>query len=514
MKTEKTLRLILGDQLNYRHSWFSRPRKDTAYIMMEVRQETDYVKHHIQKVAGFFAAMRRFADELTRKGHRVIYLTLDDPENEQRIETNLKKLIQKEKFTRFEYLLPDEHRLDRQLKQIASRLPVPAAAFDTEHFLTARDEVQHLFEGKKRYLMESFYRHMRKKHDILLEEGKPAGGKWNYDQSNRNRYDGAVPLPAAKVCRNDVTGIAEMIDRSGVKTFGDIEPKQFIWPVTRRQALGQLKEFVRSRLPHFGTYQDSMTVDSWSLFHSRLSFALNTKMLHPMEVIRSAIEQSGNLSGGSVGIEQLEGFVRQILGWREYMRGIYWAHMPAYETLNYFGHKTPLPDYYRTADTGLNCLRQAIAQSLKHAYAHHIQRLMVTGNFALLAGVDPDEVDAWYLGIYIDAVQWVEIVNTRGMSQFADGGIVATKPYISSANYIRKMSDYCDSCRYDAAKNTGEHSCPFNSFYWDFLHRNRRRLAKNPRVAMMYRTWDRMKDDNRRQLLKQAKQYRAGLEAL
>jgi deoxyribodipyrimidine photolyase-related protein len=514
MTTGKTLRLILGDQLNSRHSWFGQTLKNTAYTMMEVRQETDYVKHHIQKVAGFFTAMRNFSEALSRKGHRVIYLRLDDPDNEQSLEANLRRLIKKEKFTRFEYQLPDEYRLDRQLKTIASKLPVPAAVFDTEHFLTKRDDVQQLFDGKKRYLMESFYRQMRKTHSILTEGDKPAGGKWNYDQSNRNRYDGAVPLPSAKRYKNDVTDIVEMIDHCGVTTFGEIEPQRFIWPVTRKQALGQLQEFVERRLPHFGTYQDAMAEQSWSLFHSRLSFALNTKMLHPLEVIRAAIKQSQKKSGRTVGIEQLEGFVRQILGWREYMRGIYWAHMPGYETLNHFGHKTALPKYYWTADTRMNCLHAAIDQSLRHAYAHHIQRLMVTGNFALLAGVDPNEVDAWYLGIYIDAVQWVEIVNTRGMSQFADGGIVATKPYISSANYIRKMSDYCDRCEYDPAQKSGERSCPFNSLYWDFLNRNRRKLEKNPRVGMMYRTWDRMKTDNRRQLLKQAKKYKAALDSL
>ena len=514
MAKKKTLRLILGDQLNSRHSWFQKVRKDTVYTLMEVRQETDYVKHHIQKVTGFFAAMRRFSESLSRKGHRVIYLRLDDPHNEQDFAANLQQLIKKEKFTRFEYLLPDEYRLDRQLEKIAAGLPVTAAAVDTEHFLTRRDELQQVFDGKKRYLMESFYRHMRKTHEILLEDGKPAGGKWNYDQSNRNRYDGAVALPAAKRFKNDVSDIAEMIDRSGAKTFGDIDPKRFIWPVTRRQALSQLNEFIGERLPHFGTYQDSMTKDSWSLFHSRLSFAPNTKMLHPMEVIRAAIERAHNSSDRKVSIEQLEGFVRQILGWREYMRGIYWAHMPEYETLNHFGHKTDLPEYYWTADTRMNCMQAATSQSLQHAYAHHIQRLMVTGNFALLAGVHPDQIDAWYLGIYIDAIQWVEIVNTRGMSQFADGGIVATKPYISSANYIRKMSDYCDKCWYDPGKKTGERCCPFNSLYWDFLHRHRPKLEKNPRVAMMYRTWDRMSDGNRRQLLKQAKKYRSKLDSL
>jgi deoxyribodipyrimidine photolyase-related protein len=347
-----------------------------------------------------------------------------------------------------------------------------------------------------------------------MEDGKPKGGKWNYDRSNRNRYDGAVPLPPPKSFANDVGDIVETIEKCGVKTFGKIEPKRFAWPVNRAQALEQLEEFVDSRLPHFGTYQDSMTSESGSLFHSRLSFALNTKMLHPMEVIEAAVAASQRSPDAAAGIEQVEGFVRQILGWREFVRGIYWAHMPGYETLNHLGHEAPLPTYYWTAKTRMHCMHRTIAQSLQHAYAHHIQRLMVTGNFALLAGIHPDEVDAWYLGVYIDAVQWVEIVNTRGMSQYADGGVVATKPYVSSANYLHKMSDYCNDCRYDPRKKTGEGACPFNCLYWDFLRRHRSLLEKNPRVAVMYRTWDRMKEDSRKALIEQSKDYRARLEDL
>lgn len=511
MADEKVLRLILGDQLNPLHSWFRTTRRHVVYTLMEVRPETDYVTHHVQKVAGFFAAMRRFGETLARQGHRVVYFRLDDAANEQNLEANLRNVIRNEKITRFEYLLPDEYRLDVQLKDTASRLPVPSAVQDTEHFLTTRDEVQTLFTGKKQYLMENFYRHMRRKHKVLMEDGRPQGGKWNFDQSNRNRYDGAVPLRPAKVFHNDVGDIVAMIDRCGVKTIGKIKPQNFIWPISREQALEQLEDFVHKRLPHFGTYQDAMTVESWSLFHARLSFALNTKMLHPMEVIQAAINRA---TRGKIGIEQLEGFVRQILGWREYMRGIYWAHMPDYEQLNFFDHQTDLPAFYWTGRTGMRCLQAAITQSLEQAYAHHIQRLMVSGNFALLAGVHPDQVDAWYLGIYIDAIQWVEIVNTRGMSQFADGGIVATKPYISSANYIKKMSDYCETCHYNPGKRTGERACPFNSLYWDFLHRHRERLARNPRVGMMYRTWDRMADDTRRDLLVQAAAYRAVLDTL
>ena len=511
MANQRILRLILGDQLNAQHSWFRKSSSDVVYTLMEVRQETDYVVHHVQKVAGFFAAMRRFAEALERQGHRVLYIRLDDPANTQDLEVNLRRLVRSEKITRFEYQLPDEYRLDRQLAELADRLPVPSAAVDSEHFLTNRDELERMFLGKKRYLMEHFYRYMRRKHAILMDDDGPVGGQWNYDQRNRNRYDGAVPLPGTFAWQNDVGPIVDMIERCGVKTIGDISPQRFGWPISRAQGLEQLEAFVRRRLAHFGTYQDAMTLEDGTLFHSRLSFALNTKMLHPMEVIQAAVERGRK---HKIGMAQVEGFVRQILGWREYMRGIYWTHMPGYASLNVFDHQADLPDFYWTGRTGMGCLRAAITQSLQEAYAHHIQRLMVTGNFALLAGVHPDQVDAWYLGIYIDAVQWVEIVNTRGMSQFADGGLVATKPYIASANYINKMSDYCPSCRYQPAKRTGEGACPFNSLYWDFLHRHRDRLASNPRVGMMYRTWDRMSDEARRDLLTQAAAYRADLDGL
>jgi len=514
MARENTLRLILGDQLNSKHSWFQKTSDAVTYVLMEVRQETDYVKHHIQKVAGFFAAMRRFARELENDGHRVIYLKLDASDNEQTIEDNLKQLIDRHEFKRFEYQQPDEYRLDRQLQEVCGRLSIAAEVVDSEHFLTGREDVRNFFESKKRYLMESFYRSMRKKHDILMEDGSPAGGKWNFDQQNRNPYDDEVEIPAPKLFDNDVTAIADMIDAAGVNTFGEIEPQRFVWPVSRSQALELLDDFLRHRLSHFGVYQDAMTQESWALFHSRLSFALNTKMLHPMEVIEAAVQWAEDGRTHEVDLASLEGFIRQILGWREYMRGIYWAKMPDYESMNFLDHRARLPEYYWSADTRMNCVRRAVQQSLKHAYAHHIQRLMITGNFALLAGVHPDEVDAWYLGIYIDAVQWVEIVNTRGMSQYADGGIVATKPYISSANYIRKMSDYCGSCHYAAAKKTGDNACPFNSLYWDFLHRHRRRFEANPRVAMMYRTLERMKKENRRQILEQAEKYREKLEDL
>ena len=409
--------------------------------------------------------------------------------------------------------MPDEYRLDLQLREFAKTLTVPCRALDTQHFLSERHELKDFFTGKKRFLMESFYRMMRKRYNILMDKDMPEGGQWNYDQKNRRAYDHHVPIPRPLFFDNDVSDIVRTIRRKKVVTIGEIQPEKLIWPITRAQSLALLKRFIDDFLFAFGTYQDAMTIANWHLFHSRLSFAMNTKMLHPLEVIEAAIEAWEKITSG-IEVQQIEGFVRQILGWREYMRGIYWALMPDLAAMNYFDHQDALPDFYWTGDTRMKCLREAIGQSLKHAYAHHIQRLMVTGNFALLAGVHPGAVDEWYLGIYIDAIQWVELPNTRAMSQFADGGRVATKPYISSANYIRSMSDYCDGCTYEWKKRYGDMACPFNSLYWDFFNRHRQRLGKNPRVGMMYRTLDRMDSKEKKKILNQAAAYRKDLNRL
>ena len=513
MATDKTLRLILGDQLNEKHSWFQKPDRAVTYVMMEIRQETDYVKHHVQKVLAFFAAMRSFAEKLQEKGHAVIYQRLDDPKNQHTIAGNIKQLLKEKDFTHFAYLLPDEHRLDVALQKMVKTLPASWEAVDSEHFLTRRQDLKDFFTGKKRYLMESFYRQMRKKLDILMDGDKPLGGRWNFDAENRRRYDGRLPIPKPKLFRNDVGKLYKMIEKAGVKTFGTIKPKSLIWPINRSQARSLLNAFLKDGLKEFGTYQDAMTTESWSVFHARISFALNTKMLHPLEVIEAAI-RAWEKQKRTIKIQQIEGFVRQILGWREYMRGIYWALMPKLGRMNFFNHQAALPDYYWTAETKMRCMQAAIGQSLEYAYAHHIQRLMVTGNFALLAGVHPDQVEEWYLGVYIDAIQWVEMPNTRAMSQWADGGLVATKPYVSSANYINKMSDYCSQCGYDRQTSHGESACPFNCLFWDFFDRHREQLGNNPRIGMMYRTWNRKNPKDQKRILKQAESYKKDLNRL
>ncbi|WP_226668293.1 cryptochrome/photolyase family protein [Microbulbifer aggregans] len=501
----KTLRLILGDQLNHHHSWYRNDSAETLYFIAEMRQETDYVCHHIQKVAAFFEAMEAFAGWLQSRGKQVIHYRLDHPDNTQKLGTNIANLIQTHGIEKFEYQLPDEYRLDQQLQQLADDLSIETQAFDSEHFLTQRDELAQFFNSKKSLLMESFYRHMRRKHNVLMENEEPVGGEWNYDKSNRKKWKGKPAIPHERGFRKDVRTTLARIESAEVKTFGHIDPQHFSWPTTRKDGLKVLRHFCTHLLVHFGDFQDAMDPDEAYLFHSRLSFAMNCKLLHPREVIDAVInhwQQNKN----TISLNEVEGFVRQILGWREYMRGVYWCEMPGYAKLNHLQNHRDLPAFYWTAETRMNCLHHAIKNSLEHAYAHHIQRLMITGNFALLTQVHPDQVDDWYLGIYIDAIEWVEITNTRGMSQFADGGQVATKPYISSGSYINKMSNYCQGCCYDVKEKTGEHACPFNSLYWNFLAEKHKYFAENPRMAMMLSLLKKMDPEELKALQKRAHQ--------
>jgi deoxyribodipyrimidine photolyase-related protein len=502
----KTLRLILGDQLNSNHSWYKTIDDSVTYVMMEIRTETDYATHHIQKIVGFFTAMQAFAEDLKLNSHNVIYFHLNDENNLQSFDKNLEKLIAEHKFDTFEYQYPDEYRVDEHLKNFCKALSISSSVVDSEHFYTTRNELGTFFEGKKTFLLESFYRSQRKKHVVLMEGDQPIMGKWNFDGDNRKKLPKDHKPTQPLVFNNDVSKIVAEIEKTNIKTIGTIDAKNFVWPINREQSLQLLEFFVAECLHLFGSYQDAMTPNEWSLYHARLSFSMNVKMISPKEVNDRVIEE-WQKRPDEIEYNQVEGFVRQIIGWREYMRGIYWLKMPEYASMNFFYNQAKLPEWFWTGKTKMNCLKDAISQSLDYAYAHHIQRLMITGNFALLAGVHPDEIDAWYLGIYIDAIEWVEITNTRGMSQFADGGIVGTKPYVSSASYIDKMSHYCGTCFYNKALKTGEKACPFNSLYWNFYDKNEDKLGKNPRIGMMYNVWRNMKPDHKAELLQQADYY-------
>ena len=480
----KTLRLILGDQLNSQHSWLKTVDENVVYLMAEMRQETDYVKHHIQKVVAFFLSMRNFSEELKTKNHKVIYFEITDSTNPHDLEKLIFQTIEKHKILKFEYQLPDEYRLDEQLKYICENIKIESEVYDTEHFYTSRFELATFFEGKKMLLMENFYRMMRKKHEVLMRGDTPVGNQWNFDHDNRLKYKGQVPIPDAKLFIKNVSGVIDQLEKANVNTFGHIDANNFGWPTSREECLEQLQYFCTHLLKHFGDYEDASHNDEKFLFHSRLSFAMNSKMLTPKVVVDAVITYYFE-NEDAITISQVEGFVRQILGWREYVRGIYWKEMPNYSKMNTLENHHKLPDFYWTGKTKMNCMQKAISQSLDEAYAHHIQRLMIIGNFSLLTQRHPDEVDAWYLGVYIDAIEWVELPNTRGMSQYADGGIMATKPYVSSGSYINKMSNYCGSCHYKVKEKLGENACPFNSLYWNFLDDKKHYFKNNQRMAMM-----------------------------
>ena len=510
---QKTLRLILGDQLNSNHSWFKSIDPSVTYVLMEIRTETDYATHHIQKIAGFFSAMQNFSTELKANHHQVIYFKLNDEDNLQAFDKNIEYLIERKKFNNFEYQLPDEYRVDEHLTTFCKTLSISTSAIDSEHFMSERSLLEDFFKNKKIFLMESFYHMMRKKHHILMEGDQPLTGKWNYDIENRKKLPkNHLPIEPL-IFNNDVSNVVNEIKKTNIKTIGNIDAKNFLWPIDRQQSLTLLDYFVKNCLSLFGSYQDAMMENEWSLYHARISFSLNLKLISPLEVIQSAIKE-WEKQPAVIEYNQLEGFVRQIIGWREYMRGIYWSKMPNYANLNYFNHQAKLPEWFWTGNTKMKCLQDTIQQTLKFAYAHHIQRLMITGNFSLLAGIHPDEVDAWYLGIYIDAIEWVEITNTRGMSQFADGGIVGSKPYVSSAAYIDKMSNYCSTCFYNKAVKVGEKACPFNSLYWNFYHKNEDKLGKNPRIGMMYAIWNKMEPDTKKAFLDQAAYYLKNINQL
>jgi len=518
------LRLVLGDQLNPLHPWFATPQPSVVVLLMELRQETDYVRHHAQKVIAIFAAMRAFAAQLKTQGHRVRYVAIDDPSNRQSLTANLDALATHYRASGVQWQQPDEWRLDAQLAEWATHQPFACEAVDSAHFFTQRVDAAQVFAGRKQWLMEHLYRRLRRQHGVLMgADGQPAGGQWNFDHDNRKPWRGTPPEPADPRPHHNHSALWATIQAAGVHTFGEPQAADFRWPINRTESLAVLDAFISHTLPHFGDFQDAFAIHRTNLFHSLLSFSLNTKMLSPHEVVQRA---EAAWQSGQAPLAAVEGFIRQILGWREYVRGVYWAHMPGYTAHNALGHTRPLPSWFWTGQTHMACVASALRHSLSNAYAHHIERLMVIGNFALLAGLDPAEVHQWYLGVYIDAFEWVEAPNTLGMSQFADGGLLATKPYVSSAAYLNKMGDACKGCAYDpkarldAPDGTANHTthskpaCPFNALYWAFFMRHEAKFSKNPRLGMVFNQLGKMDDAQRGSIQQQALRTLERMEAL
>ena len=518
----KRLRLILGDQLNAQHSWFQQKESDTLYLIAELHQEATYTQHHAQKICAFFAAMEHFASALQNAGFNVMHMTLDETLPYSDLTALLTEIISRYQIAAFEYQLPDEHRLRAQLAQFCQTLAIESHSIETEHFYLSDQEIALYFKKNVSHRLEHFYRKMRTRFNLLMIDGEPEGGQWNFDKENRHKFkpDELAEIPEPLNFANNVSEIWQRIQRHNISTIGKVQ-ESLLWPVNRKQASDLLHYFCRYCLAKFGKFQDAMTGSlqcfdqdrGWSLYHSRLSFALNTKMLSPQYVVDTAIDYYRN-SNCNISIAQIEGFTRQILGWREFVRGIYWANIPDYSTLNHLNAAQALPSWFWTGDTKMRCLSHAISQSLDFAYAHHIQRLMVTGNFCLIAGINPDQVDQWYLGIYIDAIEWVEMPNTRGMSQFADGGIVGSKAYAGSGSYINRMSDYCRDCHYQVTESYGESACPLNALYWHFMVRHQEKFSANPRNRMVYANWQKKSKQDQELILKTAQKRLAQLSSL
>lgn len=489
----KALRLILGDQLSEGISSLSDMDKgNDMVLMMEVWEEATYVKHHKKKIAFVLSAMRHFAEELKANGCKVQYVKMETADNTGSFKGEIARAIEQFKPDKVIVTEPSEYRVLHDILSIDS--PTTIEVRDDDRFLCSHEEFNHWAKGRKQMRMEFFYREMRKKYDILIENEGPEGGQWNYDAENRKPPKEGLGIPATySSIPDDITNdVLKLVEEKFADHFGDLEP--FYFAVTRKQALSALEKFIKERLCHFGTYQDAMIQGEPWMYHSHLSFYINIGLLLPLECIQAAETSYRN---GHAPLNAVEGFIRQILGWREFVRGIYWLEMPNYETENYLNAKRKLPPLFWGQDTHMNCLRQCVNETKENAYAHHIQRLMILGNFALVAGLDPNEVNEWYLIVYADALHWVELPNVTGMILHADGGLLGSKPYAASGNYINKMSNYCKGCRYSVTKKNGDKACPFNYLYWDFLIRNEGQLRGNARLNMVYRSLDRMDDEKR-----------------
>ena len=503
--TIRNLIPVLGDQLTPSLASLRAgdPARDVV-LFAEVDAEATYVKHHKKKIAFCFAAMRQFAHALRQSGWRVDYTCLDDPQNTGSISGEVERALMRHGAERIVVTEPGEWRLRAEMDRWQGQLGVAVDILEDDRFICSHADFRSWAEGRKQLRMEFFYREVRRKTGLLMDGDKPAGGKWNFDSENRKPAGDNLDFPVPLRSEPDAL-TRKVIDLVGTRFadhFGDLEP--FWFATDRGGAEAALEHFIAEALPSFGDYQDAMLQDERFLFHSVLSLYLNAGLLDPLDVCQRA---DNAYRSGRVPINAAEGFIRQIIGWREYVRGIYWLKMPGYREMNALHANRPLPEFYWTGETEMACLRSAIGQTKEEAYAHHIQRLMVTGNFALIAGIDPAAVHEWYLAVYADAYEWVELPNTLGMSQFADGGLLASKPYAASGNYINKMSDHCSSCAYDVKRKTGDRACPFNALYWDFLARNRDALQNNPRLAQIYRTWDRMDGDKRNDYLVSAARF-------
>ncbi len=501
---------ILGDQLTRTlASLRGRTKDDTLILMAEMWDEATYVKHHKQKIVLIFSAMRHFAQELTDAGWTVDYVELTDPENAHSFTGEVARAIERHDPREVKVVEAGEWRLNQAIAEWPDKFPCDVTILPDDRYLCPIADFREWAEDREHLTMEHFYRMMRKRTGLLMEGKQPTGGTWNYDRMNREPPADDMNAPPRPLFKPDTITqeCIALVEDKFAKHFGSLD--QFGWPVTREQAEEAADAFFSERLPKFGDYQDAMVYGEDDLFHSMLSTSINLGLLDPYVLCQRAEAAYRN---GDAPLNCVEGFIRQIIGWREFVRGFYWYMMPGLRDANELDATRPLPEFYWTGETDMRCLADSIRSTRDNAHAHHIQRLMVLGNFALLAGFDPREVQDWYLVVYADAYEWVEMPNVAAMILYADGGKLATKPYAASGNYINKMSNYCADCKYSPKIKTGEGACPFNPLYWHFMDRHRERLSKNHRVSRVYSTWDRMSDDRKQEYLDSADEFLSTLK--
>jgi deoxyribodipyrimidine photolyase-related protein len=513
MTRVRTLVLVLGDQLDLDATAFDGfDRAQDAVWMAEAQEESTHVWSSKQRIALFLSAMRHFAQTLREAGRHLHYRQMDDAGasgTENSLGAKLQSDLAALQPQRVVMTAPGDWRVWQQLKAVVEAAGLTLELCDDRHFFTTvRDFVAHA-KGRKSLRLEYFYRELRQRHGVLMQDGQPAGGQWNFDADNRESFGAKGPglLPPRATFEPDAVTreVIALVNTRFAQHPGTLD--SFAWPVTREHALQALQRFIEERLPLFGRYEDALWPGEPWLYHSHLSAALNLKLLTAREVVLAA---EAAYDRGHAPLQSAEGFIRQILGWREYVRGIYWTQMPSYVERNALDAQQDLPAWFWTGKTDMACLKDAITQTLEHGYAHHIQRLMVTGLYALLLGVRPQQVHAWYLAVYVDAVEWVELPNTLGMSQYGDGGLMASKPYVATGKYIQRMGGPCKGCRYDPALREGERACPYTTLYWDFLMRHQPLLSKNARMALQVKNVERMTDSQREAVVQRADAIRRG----
>ena len=501
MKSPKKLILILGDQLDLNSTALRNTNIHTDEIfMVESKPEAQYVWSHQAKIALFLSAMRHFAQALKNLGYAVTYIQ----DSSLSIVDALKEKITQDGITHLVCIEPGEWRLKHEIEAMAKELKIHLDMREDDHFFCSHHEFTEWSAGKKELRLEYFYRLMRKRHNILINaDGEPVGGQWNFDQDNRRPYPrkgpGIIDEPVFFEPDDITQSVIDYVQKTYPNHPGSLE--HFRWPVTREEALEALAYFVKYRLQNFGVYQDAMWTDTPYGWHSILSSSLNLKLLNPREVINAVLDAWKKYA---LDLSTVEGFIRQILGWREFVRGMYYLDMPRMAQDNFYNHQRPLPNWYWDGKTNMACMKDAIGQTLKYGYAHHIQRLMVTGNFGLLAEILPSAVCDWYLAVYVDAIEWVELPNTAGMALFANGGRFTSKPYIASGAYIKRMSNYCDSCKYKPDIRFGESACPVTTLYWHFLIQHRAQFDSSPRTRLMTANLKKISDDDQQSIIKHA----------